>query len=49
MRKLSSIVVAAGVVALQQAWKAAVDGLTLEEASKEYPEFSAAVEKFGKK
>lgn len=38
---------AAGVVALQQAWKAAVEGLTLEEASKEYPEFSAAVEKFG--
>ena len=40
---------AAGVAALQQAWKAAVDGITLEEASKEYPEFSAAVEKFGKK
>jgi len=39
---------AAGVAALQQAWKAAVDGLTLEEASKEYPEFSASVKKFGK-
>ncbi len=40
---------AAGVVALQQAWKAAVDGLTLEEAAKQYKEFAAAVEKFGKK
>ncbi|NCU02718.1 MAG: ribulose 1,5-bisphosphate carboxylase [Chitinophagaceae bacterium] len=40
---------AAGVVALQQAWKAAVDGSTLEEAAKQYKEFGAAVEKFGKK
>lgn len=40
---------AAGVVALQQAWKAAVDGLTLGEAAKQYEEFAAAVEKFGKK
>ncbi len=40
---------AAGVVALQQAWKAAVDGLTLEDAAKQYKEFAAAVEKFGKK
>lgn len=40
---------AAGVVALQQAWKAAVDGLRLEEAAKQYEEFAAAVEKFGKK
>jgi ribulose-bisphosphate carboxylase large chain len=40
---------AAGVVALQQAWKAAVDGLTLEEAAKQYKEFAAAVEKFGKR
>ena len=40
---------AAGVLALQQAWKAAVDGLSLEEAVKAYPEFSKAVEKFGKK
>jgi ribulose-bisphosphate carboxylase large chain len=38
---------AAGVVALQQAWKAAVDGLTLEDAAKQYKEFAAAVEKFG--
>ncbi|MBL7742597.1 MAG: ribulose-bisphosphate carboxylase large subunit family protein [Chitinophagaceae bacterium] len=40
---------AAGVVALQQAWKAAVDGLTLEEAAKQYKEFAAAIAKFGKK
>ena len=40
---------AAGVLALQQAWKAAVDGLSLEDAVKVYPEFSKAVEKFGKK
>jgi ribulose-bisphosphate carboxylase large chain len=39
---------AAGVLALQQAWKAAVDGLTLEEAAKLYPEFGKSVEKFGK-
>jgi len=39
---------AAGVMALQQAWKAAVDGLTLEEAAKQYPEFNKSVEKFGK-
>lgn len=40
---------AAGVIALQQAWKAAVDGLTLEEAVQIYPEFAGSVEKFGKK
>jgi ribulose-bisphosphate carboxylase large chain len=40
---------AAGVVALQQAWKAAVDGLTIEEAAKQYPEFAASVKKFGTK
>jgi ribulose-bisphosphate carboxylase large chain len=40
---------AAGVVALQQAWKAAVDGLSLEEAAKQYPEFKKSVEKFGSK
>lgn len=40
---------AAGVVALQQAWKAAVEGLSLEEAAKQYPEFRKSVEKFGKK
>ncbi|MES2647015.1 MAG: ribulose-bisphosphate carboxylase large subunit family protein [Bacteroidota bacterium] len=38
---------AAGVTALQQAWTAAVDGLTLEEAAKQYPEFNKSVEKFG--
>jgi ribulose-bisphosphate carboxylase large chain len=40
---------AAGVIALQQAWKAAVDGLTLEDAAKTYPEFAKSVEKFGGK
>lgn len=39
---------AAGVVALQQAWKAAVDGLSLEEAAKEYKEFGESVKKFSK-
>jgi ribulose-bisphosphate carboxylase large chain len=39
---------AAGVMALQQAWKAAVDGLRLEEAAKIYPEFAESVKKFGK-
>ncbi|MBL7737955.1 MAG: ribulose-bisphosphate carboxylase large subunit family protein [Chitinophagaceae bacterium] len=38
---------AAGVMALQQAWKAAVDGLTLEEAAKQYKEFGESVKKFG--
>lgn len=37
----------AGVIALQQAWKAAVDGLSLEEAAGLYPEFKRSVEKFG--
>jgi ribulose-bisphosphate carboxylase large chain len=40
---------AAGVVALQQAWRAAVDGLTLKEAAKQYSEFNKSVEKFGNK
>lgn len=40
---------AAGVIALQQAWKATVDGLSLEEAAKNYTEFGKSVEKFGKK
>jgi ribulose-bisphosphate carboxylase large chain len=40
---------AGGVTALQQAWQAAVDGLTVEEAAKQYPAFGKAVEKFGKK
>jgi ribulose-bisphosphate carboxylase large chain len=39
---------AAGVKALQQAWKAAVDGLSLEGAAKLYPEFNESVKKFGK-
>lgn len=37
---------AAGVAALQQAWKAAVDGLSLEEAAKRFKEFGKSVEKF---
>lgn len=40
---------AAGVKALQQAWQAAVDGLSIEEAGKQYPEFAASVKKFGTK
>jgi ribulose-bisphosphate carboxylase large chain len=39
---------AAGVTALQKAWKAAVDGLQLQEAVAMYPEFAKSVEKFGK-
>lgn len=39
---------AAGVTALQQAWQAAVDGLSVAEAATRYPEFAASVEKFGK-
>jgi len=38
---------AAGVKALQQAWEAAVEGLTLESAAKNYNEFGASVAKFG--
>jgi len=37
---------AGGVIALQQAWEAAVDGLSVEEAAKLYPEFSKSVKKF---
>lgn len=40
---------AGGVVALQQAWEGAVDGLTLESAVVQYPEFAKSVEKFGGK
>ena len=40
---------AAGVLALQQAWKAAVDGMTQEEAIRAYPEFALSAEKFGRK
>ena len=39
---------AAGVTALQQAWQAAVDGLSVAEAAATYPEFAKSVEKFGK-
>ncbi len=38
---------AAGVVALQQAWQAAVHGLSVEQAAAIYPEFKQSVEKFG--
>ncbi len=38
---------AAGVTALQQAWKAAVDGQSLEQAAKQYVAFGKSVEKFG--
>lgn len=40
---------AGGVVALQQAWEAAVNGHTVEEAARLYPEFAQSVQKFGKK
>lgn len=36
-----------GVVALKQAWEAAVNGLSAEEAARQYPEFGKSVEKFG--
>lgn len=39
---------AAGVTALQQAWEGAVNGLTIEEAARQYQEFGQSVEKFGK-
>jgi ribulose-bisphosphate carboxylase large chain len=38
---------AGGVKALQQAWKATVDGLKMEDAAALYPEFGKSVEKFG--
>lgn len=40
---------AAGVSSLQQAWQAAVEGLSLEEAVKQYPAFAESVKKFGEK
>ena len=40
---------AAGVVALQQAWQAAVDGLSVEQAAARYTEFAESVKQFGKK
>jgi ribulose-bisphosphate carboxylase large chain len=39
----------AGVLALQQAWQAATDGLSMEQAAEQYKEFEKSVEKFGKK
>ncbi len=38
----------AGVEALQQAWKAAVDGLSIEQAVEKYPNFKLSFEKFSK-
>ncbi|HEV2479460.1 MAG TPA: ribulose-bisphosphate carboxylase large subunit family protein [Puia sp.] len=40
---------AGGVTALREAWQAAVDGLTVEEAAKKYPAFGKSVQKFGRK
>jgi ribulose-bisphosphate carboxylase large chain len=40
---------AAGVKALQQAWQAAVDGLSVEQAAAKYEEFAESVKQFGKK
>ncbi len=36
-----------GVVALKQAWEAAIEGLSVEAAALRYPEFRKSVEKFG--
>ncbi len=38
----------AGVTALQQAWKGAVEGLSLEETAQKHEEFAASVKKFSK-
>lgn len=40
---------AAGVHALRKWWEAAVEGLTMEDAARKYPELALSVEKFGKK
>jgi ribulose-bisphosphate carboxylase large chain len=40
---------AAGVIALKQAWQAATDGLSIQQAAAIYPEFAQSVEKFGNK
>jgi ribulose-bisphosphate carboxylase large chain len=40
---------AGGVVALKQAWEAAVDGLSVEEAAAKYLEFNQSVKVFAKK
>ncbi|MEZ4904469.1 MAG: ribulose-bisphosphate carboxylase large subunit family protein [Spirosomataceae bacterium] len=39
---------ASGVVALKQAWEAAVKGWSIEEAMQFYPEFAQSAKKFGK-
>lgn len=38
-----------GVIALQQAWQGAVDGLSVEDTAKKYSEFNQSVSVFGKK
>jgi ribulose-bisphosphate carboxylase large chain len=40
---------AAGVKALQQAWQAAANGMSLEETASTFKEFGESVQKFGKK
>jgi ribulose-bisphosphate carboxylase large chain len=40
---------AAGVMALHQAWNAAMNGMSIEEAAGLYPELAKSVEKFGGK
>jgi ribulose-bisphosphate carboxylase large chain len=40
---------AAGVQSLRKWWEAAVDGLTIEQASAKYPELKLSLDKFGKK
>lgn len=40
---------AGGVRALHQAWEAAVDGLSVEQAAEKYSEFGKSVQKFGSK
>ncbi|TJZ63266.1 ribulose 1,5-bisphosphate carboxylase [Sphingobacterium olei] len=38
-----------GVKALQQAWKGAIEGQSIEEIARQHPEFALSVAKFGKK
>jgi ribulose-bisphosphate carboxylase large chain len=38
----------AGVAAIQEAWQAAIDGLTLQQATEKYKNFKLSVQKFGK-
>jgi ribulose-bisphosphate carboxylase large chain len=40
---------AGGVIALREAWQAAVEGLSVEEGARKYPAFAKSVKKFGKK